>query len=123
MYTDKPHHSYSSTLGTVIVVPRPTLTGVVVDKLGKLYQVTFDRKSGIPGKAHILYGCNLEDVEAEKPVAIVYVLGCGIELMADSYAIARALTGINISCPKETPCLNHYVNSLQIITSRPEWAD
>jgi hypothetical protein len=105
------------------VVPRPAITGIVVDKLGKLYQVTFNQRSGKAGKAHILYGLNIDDLEAEQPVAIVYALGCGIDLMADSYAITRALTGINSSCPKETPCLNHYVNSLQIITTRPEWAD
>lgn len=125
MYTDKPIHFYYSIQGLVCIVPRPKMTGVKTDKAGNpvaVYYPTYPQGYRNPTGKHYpdLFGLNIEDYLRENPALVIYELGDGSLLAANSEAIAIAGRGINNACPKKTDCYIHLVKDLQKLDQQPD---
>ncbi|MBD2250990.1 hypothetical protein [Nostoc parmelioides] len=111
---------YHSTLGTVCVVPRPTLSSVNT-KDGQPVSVNYPTNSqfGVAVKYfYDLKGIQVEDYKWNKPDLLVYELADGTLLTASKEVVEASQ--VNHTSGYHTKCYIHQVKDLQVLEKLPE---
>lgn len=96
---------------TALVVPRPSIKGLLLDKLGKPSAIDL----GSWQCPNTLFGITISDHIKYKRHYLLYELGDGTLLLADKEAISNA-ENIEHRAGYNPLCLNHKLADLQIVT-------
>jgi hypothetical protein len=117
MYSKYPIELRTTTTGLeFIICPAPRFSGCTVDAEGKLTALKYSRNQETRWEPmYDLRGLNLEDVESWKPSFILYRLGDGTLLKANSDAIAKAGKDEHCASTKDLECLLHLIGDLDIV--------
>lgn len=120
MYTKNPMYHYSSTLGTICVVPAPRLNGVILTN-GKPSAVNYPTNNYYQPKDREykdLKGLDIVDYDHLQPALVVYELANGSLLAATPAVCAIATKGTN-NAKRHEPCFIHQVSDLEVMSELP----
>ncbi|WP_375470795.1 hypothetical protein [uncultured Nostoc sp.] len=106
---------YQSSLGTVVVVPRPTLASLNTDKLGKPQSVQLGGSWTI---FDTILGIRVADYKSRKPTLVVYRLADGT-LLAATKAVIEA-SEIAKTSQYHGQCYITPVSALKVLDALPE---
>lgn len=115
MFGVNSERQYQSSLGTIVVVPRPTLALLNTDKQGKPQSV---QRGGSWTAFKTLLGIQVADYKHRKPALVVYQLADGT-LLAATKAVIEA-SEIAKTSQYHGQCYITQVSALEVLKALPE---
>jgi hypothetical protein len=116
------HYFYNSTLGTVCVVPRPSLNGYESQD-GQPVSVSYPNTYGKKGRSYSdLKGILLSTYQEVKPDIVVYELANGSLLAATKEVLDSSVADCHYAYHYRS-CITTDVKKLQVLQELPEKLD